>query len=130
MSFLSLIGKSWYYFNYVYRNFHKYDFIIKGDDDALINPHNLNKKLLSLQKHSTYYGKIVHMFKISFAYGYLYGLSWDLAEHISTNSTPRYGAEDIMIAKILSSKAEHLYSEIVTFKDATNSDETFDKTYY
>lgn len=115
-------GKSWHYFKYVVECGRNYKYIIKADDDVFLHLPNLAKKLESFgDRKSVYYGKIKHDYGLTFAYGYTYGCSWDVAKYLAKTLFPRDGAEDIVIASLVRKRVKDYYSEPIAFRDGKYS---------
>jgi hypothetical protein len=118
--------KIWFFFDHVYdmrlraasnsedfdsKGIIPYSFVFKGDDDSFIHLPNLEKTILTLNKTSTYWGRFQspdHKYwleRAPFAIGMLYGLSWDLVEHIKMVSKPTAGPEDHLVGRWVKDKA-------------------------
>ena len=106
-------GKSLDYFDFIHRQFyHKhYDFVLKGDDDAIYHLPNLERKLSSFSffgqsVDSFYFGAMKYLSLGSdgvvalYALGSLYGISWNLLHCISAprQALNRVGGEDMVVA--------------------------------
>ena len=112
------MGKSWHYFKYVVECGRNYKYIIKADDDAFLHLPNLAKKLESFgDRESVYYGKIKYDYGLTFAYGYTYGCSWDVAKYLAKTPFPKAMAEDLVIASLVRMRVKNYYSEPLAFRD-------------
>jgi len=83
---------------------HRYDYLMKVDDDIYIRHDKLDESLRPLSREDTYYGFIIPFDSQDLFREYMadmgYALSWDLVEWIQSSPISRnksYGVEDMVI---------------------------------